>query len=84
MSDQDFGLLAVHDKLQSFRSVVLTWDADDFAEVPEALQVCDRSDRKFLAAALSDPATISIVNATDSDWVKIEPELAAAGVVVST
>jgi hypothetical protein len=82
LSDQDFGLLAVHDKLQSFRSVALTWDADGEAEVPAALQACDRSDRKFLAAALSDPTTISLVNATDSDWIEIEQEVAAAGVQV--
>lgn len=60
----------------------LTLDADGHAEVPPALSVCDPSDGKFVAVALADPATISIVNATDSDWIEIEDALNAAGVVM--
>ncbi len=82
LTDQDFGLLAIHEKLQSARMVTVAWDAAGYAVVPESLQACDPSDRKFLAVALSDPDTLAIVNAADSDWIEIERELAAAGVNV--
>ena len=82
LTDQDFGLLAIHDKLQTARIVTLEWDAAGYAVVPAALQTSDPSDRKFLGVALSDPATIVIVNAADSDWLEVERELDAAGVRV--
>ena len=82
LSDQDYGLLAIHDKFDRLRSVTLSWDEHGDAVVPKALEVTDRSDRKFVAAALADTAAISIVNATDSDWVAIEAALDAAGISV--
>jgi hypothetical protein len=82
LNEQDVGLQVIHAKMQAHRTAVLTWDANDHAVVPADLQVCDPSDRKFLAAALTDTDGISIVNATDSDWIEIEDALKAAGVVV--
>jgi len=83
LTDQDFGLQVVHEKMQaSLRQVDLEWDDDDHAIVPDAFQTFDRSDRKFLAAALRDPENIAIVNAADTDWLYFEKELEAAGVRV--
>jgi len=82
LTDQDYGLQVVHEKLQTARFVGLEWDADGMAVVPPAFAAFDRSDRKLLAAALVDPAAISIVNAVDSDWLEIETELREAGVTV--
>ncbi len=82
LTEQDVGLQVIHAKMQAHRSVTLEWDDDGHAVVPEALQACDRSDRKFLAAALTDVEHISIVNAADSDWIEIEDALKRAGVVV--
>lgn len=82
LSDQDYGLLSIHSKFDTLRTIPLSWDRNGHAVVPEALEVCDKSDRKFLAAALSDTSTISIVNASDSDWIEIEGALHAAGVSV--
>ncbi len=82
LTEQDVGLQVIHAKMQAHRVVSLEWDADGHAIVPEALQACDRSDRKFLAAALTDVKGISIVNAADSDWIEIEDVLKDAGVVV--
>lgn len=83
LSDQDYGLQVVHEKMQSaLRQVDLEWDDENYAVVPDAFQTFDRSDRKFLAVALSDPKTIAIVNAADTDWLYFEKELEAAGVEV--
>lgn len=83
LTDQDYGLQVVHEKLQAcLRQVVVRWDTNGHAVVPRAFATFDKSDRKLLAAALADPATISIVNAADSDWLEIEAELAAVGVEV--
>jgi hypothetical protein len=82
LNEQDVGLQVIHAKMQAHRTAAITWDADGAAIVPADLQVCDPSDRKFLAAALTDTNGISIVNATDSDWIEIEDALKAAGVVV--
>lgn len=84
LTDQDYGLQVIHQKMQAFllRSVAVSYDVDDHAIVPERFHRFDPSDRKFLAAALRDPATISVVNASDTDWLEIEDELASAGVRV--
>lgn len=82
LTEQDYGLQVIHEKMQALRVVTLTWDDDGHARVPKAFARFDPSDRKLLAAALCDPATISIVNATDSDWLEIEGPLRLAGVRV--
>ncbi|MEY4951327.1 MAG: hypothetical protein RL698_3538 [Pseudomonadota bacterium] len=82
LTDQDYGMQVVHEKLQMARFVALEWDADGNAIVPPAFAAFDSSDRKLLAAALVDPASISVVNAADSDWLEIETELEEAGVTV--
>jgi hypothetical protein len=45
-------------------------DDDDFAEFPDdaALRSFDRSDRKFVAVALSSRRDPEVLNAVDSDW----------------
>lgn len=82
LTDQDYGLQVVTEKLQGVRSVELQRDGDGHAVVPIAFMGFDRSDRQLLACALTDPETISIVNACDSDWLGIEGELTDAGVTV--
>lgn len=83
LTDQDYGLQVVHEKMQaSMRQVDLEREDDGTPLVPEGFRNFDRSDRKFLAAALSDPETIAIVNAADTDWLYFEKELNAAGVKV--
>ncbi|HPS76756.1 MAG TPA: hypothetical protein PLS53_01220 [Thermoanaerobaculaceae bacterium] len=81
LTDQDYGLQVVIEKLQHPRFVPLKWNGDT-AVVPHAFEHFDPPDRKFLAAVLVDPTTISLVNATDSDWLEIEAELGAVGVQV--
>lgn len=84
LTDQDFGLQVVTEKMHQalMRQVELEREDDGTPVVPTAFRNFDRSDRKFLAAALSDPATIAIVNAADTDWLYFEKELDAAGVKV--
>jgi hypothetical protein len=45
-------------------------DENDFCAFPddENLMLFDRSDRKFVALALTHPATPPVYNAVDSDW----------------
>lgn len=82
LTDQDYGLQVIGHKMQTARFVDLPCDDDGHAVVPEAFQTFDRSDRKFLAAALTDPEAIAIVNAADTDWLYFEEQLEAAGVKV--
>lgn len=57
---------------------------DNFAEFPKTpeLQKFDRSDRKFVAVALTHPAKPPIYNAVDSDWREFQEHLTQAGVSV--
>jgi hypothetical protein len=83
LTEQDYGLHVIHEKMQTLlRVVTLAWDDDGHARVPKAFARFDPSDRKLLAAALCDPSTIAIVNATDTDWLEVEGALDAAGVSV--
>ncbi len=45
-------------------------DDDDFSEFPSdpALETFDRSDRKYVAVALSSKQNPEVLNAVDSDW----------------
>lgn len=54
-----------------------TDDIDDFLEFPNdpELNGFDRSDRKFVAVALTSKNKPKIVNATDSDWWNFRNEL---------
>lgn len=81
LTDQDYGLQVVKEKMQMLRFAEIAWDGE-MAVVPEAFRQFDPSDRKLLAAALTDPSGISIVNAADTDWLEIEEALAAAGIEV--
>ncbi len=81
LTDQDYGLQVVLHKMQTARYVSIDW-REDAAIVPSTFDCCDRSDRMFVAAALTDPDDISIVNAADSDWLKIEEQLRLSGIEV--
>ena len=59
-------------------------DERDFEEFPHThvLSGFDRSDRKFVAVALTHPETPPVLNATDSDWWDYREVLADHGVMV--
>ena len=82
LTDQDFGLQVVHEKMATARFVPVTYDADGIAVVPEAFSSFDPSDRKLLAALIADSGGSSLVNATDTDWLEIEEALENAGLSV--
>lgn len=83
LNGQHFGLQVVHHKLQAcMRTVPVFYDHDGYGIVPSGLSAVDKSDKKFVAAALNDPANIHIVNAGDSDWKQHEAALEAHGIVV--
>lgn len=58
--------------------------ADDFAEFPDDpdLATFDRSDRKFVAAALASHREPVILNAVDSDWAESHEALARNGLTI--
>lgn len=58
--------------------------ADDFVEFPDdpALVAFDRSDRKFVAAAIASLREPIILNAVDSDWAECHAALARSGLIV--
>lgn len=72
LTDQDFGLLAVHQKMASAELVRVAYDADGHGVVPEALVALDPSDRKFAAAALAADCPTTVVNCSDTDWLQVE------------
>jgi hypothetical protein len=83
LNGQHFGLQVVHHKLQAcLRTEPVTYDGYGYGVVPHALVAVDNSDKKFVAAALNDPANIHIVNAADSDWKQHADSLNAHGIVV--
>ncbi len=88
MTGQDLGLLVVTEKLQSaVRLVDVVYDEHGHGCLPPELErvVHDRSDRKFVAAALLDFSQgdqSTIVNAVDSDWYDWEETLKGHGIVV--
>ncbi|MCC7103635.1 MAG: hypothetical protein IT307_00695 [Chloroflexi bacterium] len=59
-------------------------DPNAFVEFPEApaLRDFDRSDRKFVAAAIASAYQPAIVNATDTDWRDFQAVLGPYGVRV--
>lgn len=82
LTEQDYGLQVAIEKMSTGHWVTLEWDRNGHAVVPSSFAGFDPSDRKLLAAALTDPSSINIVNAADSDWLDVEPQLKAAGVTV--
>lgn len=83
LNAQHFGLQVIHRKLEScLRMVPVTYDDDGYGIVPPTLTAVDNSDKKFIAAALNDPANIHIVNAADSDWKQHDAALKKHGIVV--
>jgi hypothetical protein len=59
-------------------------DADDFEEFPDDpdLAAFDRSDRKFVAAALASLREPVILNAVDPDWAESHDALARNGLTI--
>jgi hypothetical protein len=82
LSDQDYGLRVLAEKMATARFVPIELDDDGSAKVPEEFRGFDRSDRKFLAVALADTHRSAIVNASDTDWLQIEREIHDEGVEV--
>ena len=84
LTGQHFGLQVIHHKMNQFclRQVPVEYDHEGHGVVPEALSPIDKSDRKFVAAALHDVGSIEIVNATDGDWQEQRDLLEAHGVYV--
>jgi hypothetical protein len=80
LSDQDFGLLVVLEKMATARAVDVAFDRDGHAVVPSSFEALDRSDRKFLAVVLGDRGRSRLVNATDTDWLQLEHVLNDSGV----
>ncbi len=68
LTDQHLGLQVIHHKLADCLVVPVEYDEHGYGKVPPAFDQMDRSDKKFVAAALHDPANTRIVNACDSDW----------------
>lgn len=83
LNGQHFGLQVIDLKIREcLRTVPVEYDGDGFGVVPAALAPVDNSDKKFVAAALHDPTSIHIVNATDSDWRQQKALLQQHGVTV--
>lgn len=82
---QDFGYHVLLDKQSSARFVIVEYDHEGHAIVPEGLVDLDPSDRKMAAAVLADRddgGASTIVNACDSDWYEHQEALEAHGVFV--
>jgi hypothetical protein len=80
LTDQDYGLLVVHEKLSSAHFVPVSYDGGDYGIVPAEIAALDASDRKFAAAAIAaatfgDDGRSVIANATDTDWFEVEAAL---------
>lgn len=85
LTEQDYGIVVVLEKLQRATAFVLVHYSGEYAEVPERLAKFDNSDKKLVAAHLSHQAAgadCTIVNACDTDWHEHEEALAAEGVRV--
>ncbi len=82
LTDQDYGLQVVAEKMATARFVDVDYDDEGVALVPADFQAFDRSDRKFLAALLADAGQSTLVNATDTDWLEVEREITANGRIV--
>lgn len=81
LTDQDYGLQVVMEKLRDPDFVAVSWE-DDAAVVPSDFDGFDRSDRVFLALGYHARERASIVNATDSDWLSIGNTMTVHGVVM--
>jgi hypothetical protein len=62
--------------------LLITFDRDGYAIVPDILKPLDRSDRKFAAVALAHDPRPTIVNAADTDWSITRAALEQAGLTV--
>lgn len=83
LTAQHFGLQVIHRKMiECLKIVPVKYDDHGHGELPAALDKIDKSDKKFVAAALNDPLNIHIVNACDSDWEEHKAALQAHGIVV--
>lgn len=82
LTEQDYGLQVVSEKMNHARLVPVAYDTDGAALVPPNFSSLDPSDRKLLAALIAAPAGSCLVNATDTDWLAIERALDQEGLRV--
>ena len=82
LTEQDYGMLVIRNKMANARFVEIDYDENGNGIVPEAFADFDPSDRKFLAALLTDVDNISLVNACDTDWLEIEDQLTQANACI--
>lgn len=87
LTDQDYGLLVIRDKLASALFVPIEHDSDGYGVVPDDLAALDASDRKLAAAAVAaavygEHGGSVIANATDTDWLDVEAALRGHRVTV--
>ena len=65
-----------------FTGVVVDFDRDRHAILPEDLTIGDPADRKYVAAAMQCDPFATIFNATDTDWSNEREMLAEFGIPV--
>lgn len=86
LGEQDYGYHVLLEKQSSARLVLVDYDHEGYAVVPEGLAKLDKSDKKMAAAVLAyrndDAGESTIVNACDSDWYEHQEALEAHGVIV--
>jgi hypothetical protein len=82
LTDQDLGLQVVKHLMGDPELVVVSFDSDGYAVVPDALAGLDRSDRKFAAVALGATRPTTVVNCADSDWIDVESACVELGIRV--
>lgn len=73
------------DWMARIQDVVIAWDENNHAILPDALRISDRDDRKFVAVAMEygkDHPTPPIVYAADTDWRKEREKLEKGGIVL--
>ncbi|MBZ0275735.1 MAG: hypothetical protein K8I60_06305 [Anaerolineae bacterium] len=62
--------------------VMVEYDGNGHAVLPEHITVDDASDRKFVAVVVQFDPTAPIINASETDWAKNRPGLAENGIHV--
>src|SRR5262249_34187798 len=62
--------------------VEISFDTQGYAILPDNLQIGDKDDRKWVAVALKFDPPLSILNATDTDWIKDKAKLVQANIEV--
>jgi len=82
LTGTDYGIRMLQHKLDTcrFRFVEVPYDDDGYGVIPERYHDFDRSDRSALAVLLAERGAATLVNAVDTDWLKIERQLREDGI----